>query len=185
MFHYKFDRIKGVNFELTCPLLPCAEKWVHARQKSTIGQLRWSLRNCFDSDDVITRLLDCLPVSVQVDVMSEFLFFYVQQGYVHGAEPRKTMNNKALKIIRLCPKAALSRDEEGMTCLHYFCMRNWREAERSSDSQLLDEILNAFPESPMTLNGFGESPMHQLCGHSVPNVNFLKAMVSACPLATR
>ena len=90
-----------------------------------------------------------------------------------------TQCSRILHILNSCPASARARDKEGMTSLHYFCMRG----KGSCDYPILEKLLEIDADLPMVRNIFGESALHQLVGQNNPDPMVISALVRACPSA--
>jgi len=68
-----------------------------------------------------------------------------------------------------------------MLPLHYFCSYNAREIP--PNLEVLALLLEAYPESPMVLNSFMETPLYQYLCLDYPDINVISCILKYCPLA--
>jgi len=68
-----------------------------------------------------------------------------------------------------------------MIPLHYYCSFNAREIP--PNLEVLALLLEAFPESPMILNCFMETPLYQYCCVDYPDFGVISCILNYCPLA--
>ena len=159
-----------------CPLLPAVETYYSRVLQPIITDLQYALLYNTNDYESIEQLLRKVPCDARLQLLSQFLSYFLQCCRF-GDDATQCV--RILNILKLCPAAASSRDIEGMTSLHYFCMR----AKGHSDLPILFKLLEINPDLPKIQNNFGESPVHQLVGQNYPDPQVIKIILKVCPEA--
>jgi hypothetical protein len=159
-----------------CPALPSVNNYYAHILKPVICDLNTTcLKNPHDYDHM-QSLLDRVPHDSRLEVMSRFLFYFLQCCRLPFDDDIK-QSVRIMNILKLSPQSASARDSEGMTSLHYYCMRG------TSDLDILHRLLEINRDLPGIENNFGETPLHQVVGQIRPNPAVVAAFLKACPSA--
>ena len=161
-----------------CPILPTVHNHYSRILQPIVGELQFSLLYNCENYDYMVMLLRKIPTDARLRLCSEFLTFFLQCCWF-GDDATQSL--RILNILKLCPLAACTRDTEGMTSLHHFCIRD----KGICDSEILKRILEINPDLPLVQNTLGESPLHQLVGQDYPDPKVVVAILTACPMACR
>lgn len=159
-----------------CPLLPAVENYYSRVLQPIIGDLQFALLYHPENVKNMEILLKKIPTEARIRLLSEFLVYFLQCCRF-GDDITQCVRIQS--ILTLCPEAASTRDIEGMTSLHYFCMRG----KGLSDLPILFKILEINPDLVQVQNNFGESPLHQLVGQNHPDPKIIQILLKACPRA--
>jgi hypothetical protein len=106
--------------------------------------------------------------------------------------------NRLIALIKSIPDSAKFADEDGnsvtlfmfftysytyigMLPLHHFCSFNSPDIPPSLE--VLELLLDAYPRSPLHLNKFKETPLHQYAGLDNPDSRVIKCILDFCPLS--
>lgn len=157
-----------------CPLLPTVDNYYSRVLQPIIVDLQYTLLYDPENFIIMEGLLKKIPNHARLGLLSEFLAYFLQCCRF-GDDA--TQCARILNILKLCPPSASSKNSEGMTSLHYFCMRN----KGMCDLPILFKILEIDPDLPKVQNNFGESPLHQLVGQSHPDPKVLGILLKSCP----
>lgn len=68
-----------------------------------------------------------------------------------------------------------------MIPLHHYCSFNAPDVPPSIE--VLELLLDAYPRSPLQLNKYHETPLHQYCGHDNPDPRIITCILRFCPTA--
>lgn len=161
-----------------CPVLPSVHNHYSRILQPIVGELQFSLLYHCENYDYMVKLLWKIPTDARLRLCSEFLTFFLQSRWF-GDDA--TQSIRILNILKLCPLSACTRDSDGMTSLHHFCMRG----KGICDHEILRRILEINPDLPLVQNNLGESPLHQLVAQNYPDPNVIAAILKACPMACR
>ena len=159
-----------------CPLLPTVENYYSRVLQPIIGELQFALLYHPEKISNMEILLRKIPADARLRLLSEFLTYFLQCCRF-GDDSTQCIRIQS--ILTLCPLAASTRDIEGMTSLHYFCMRG----KGLCDLPILFKILEINPDLVRVQNNFGESPLHQLVGQNHPDPKVIGILFNACPPA--
>lgn len=69
----------------------------------------------------------------------------------------------------------------GMTPLHHYCSFNSRDVPPNLD--VLEQLLDAYPRSPLQLNKYKETPLHQYASLDNPDPRVILCILKFCPMA--
>ena len=159
-----------------CPNPPGASKYYELQTEQKIVKFLASLKNYPESYDYFERQFQ------QVKHCDLLLFCNCSLKYLLlrcRLGDDVTQCSRILHILNSCPASAGAKDSEGMTSLHYFCMRG----KGACDNSILEKLLELQPDLPMVQNIYSESPLHQLAGQNNPDPKVISALIRACPLA--
>ena len=159
-----------------CPNPPDPNKYDKLQTEQKVENFLTSLKNCPDSYDYFVRQLQRIK-HCELLLFCSYSLKYLLLRCRLGDDLTKC--SRILHILNSCPAAARARDNEGMTSLHYFCMRG----KGACDYPILEKLLEIDPDLPMVPNIFGESPLHQLAGQNNPDPKVISALIRACPPA--
>ena len=136
-----------------CPTLPSPASF-RATQNLTIqNAIVTTIQNEPENLAVLQQLVQNLDASDKASLCGNLLLFYMQRRRENADDQRM------LTILRLCPVAVFCRDDQNMSCFHYFVMR---QTPYIDGAQLLYALLDLAPQLPGIQNNFGESPLHQV-----------------------
>lgn len=173
MFNDAFS-IMTTNITRDCPLLPVVDNYYSRVLQPIIVDLQYSLLYDPENFTAMEGLLKKIPSHARLSLLSDFLAYFLQCCRFGDDTTQCT---RILNILRLCPPSASTKNTEGMTSLHYFCMRN----KGTCDLPILFKILEINSDLPKIQNNFGESPLHQLVGQSHPDPKVLEIILKSCP----
>ena len=151
--HQKTTTEMEENQNVVCPTLPCPASF-RANQNLTIqNSIVMTIQNEPENLAALQQLVQNLDVSDKASLFGNLLLFYMQRRAEDADDQR------LLTILRLCPVAVFCRDDQNMSCMHYFVMR---QTPYIDGAQLLYALLDLAPQLPGVQNNFGESPLHQV-----------------------
>jgi hypothetical protein len=171
-------RITQIRADGSCPIPPDPNKYDKCRTEQKFENFLTSLKNYPESYDYFEiqfqRIKRC-DLSLFCNHSLKYLLLRCRFG------DDLTQCSRIMLILNTCPASVGARDSEGMTPLHYFCMRG----KGACDYPILERLLEIDPDLPMARNIYGESPLHQLSGQNNPDPIVISALIRSCPQALK
>ena len=141
-----------------CPTLPSPASFRASQNLYIENSIVTTIQNEPENLTLLQQLVQHLNATERASLCGNLLLFYMQRRRENADDQR------LLTILRLCPVAVFCRDDQNMSCLHYFVMR---QTPGVDGTQLLYALLDLAPQLPGVQNSFGESPLHQVNAMSI------------------